>query len=118
MSRAADALVYSTDGSHTRACPTCGRHPCACAPAGAIDPARTPLRLRLERKGRAGKAVTVVFDLPPQPRYVAELLRQLKTHCGTGGALKAGSLELQGDQRDRVQAYLARLGFPVRRAGG
>jgi translation initiation factor 1 len=104
MPRSADPLVYSTDGSHQR--------------AAEVLPAQTPLRLSLDTKGRRGKAVTVVFDLPRNPEYLAGLLKQLKALCGAGGTLKADALEIQGDQRDKVQACLERLGFPVRRAGG
>ena len=85
------------------------------------------MRLRLDTKGRRGKAVTVVDGLPAGTRgagthgadlpHGADLLRQLKTHCGTGGTLKEGALELQGDQRDKAQAMLERLGFSVRRSG-
>jgi translation initiation factor 1 len=103
MARDPDALVYSTDGSHL---------------PGDLVPSRTRLRLRLDAKGRGGKSVTVVFDLPPHPTYFEGLLKQLKAHCGAGGTLKDGALEIQGDQRDKVQAYLERLGFPVVRAGG
>jgi translation initiation factor 1 len=118
MSRDADPLVYSTDGSHPRACPRCGRQPCQCPAAVALVPAATPLHVGLERKGRGGKAVTVVHGLPAGTAASADLLRQLKAHCGAGGTLKAETLEIQGDQRDRVLAFLARLGFPVQRAGG
>ena len=103
MSRAEHPLVYSTDGSHRPA---------------EIVPSRTRLRLSLESKGRRGKSVTVVSGLPANSAYGAALLRQLKAHCGAGGALRDGALEIQGDQRDRVQAYLERLGFQVKRAGG
>lgn len=113
-----DPLVFSTDGSHLQICETCGRAPCVCPPEADVVPAETLLRLRLDRKGRGGKAVTVVFDLPPNPPYLAGLLKKLKAHCGTGGALKEGRMEIQGDQRDGVQAYLEQLGFKVRRAGG
>jgi translation initiation factor 1 len=75
------------------------------------------LRLRLEKKGRGGKAVTVVSDLPPRPDDLRALLKDLKTHCGTGGAYKEDRLELQGDQRNKVRAYLERLGFAVRGGG-
>jgi translation initiation factor 1 len=118
MARDDSPLVFSTDGSHRGICPICGRAPCACAPAGEVVPARTVLRLHLERKGRGGKAVTVVSELPPHPSYFHNLIKQLKAHCGAGGALREGWLELQGDQRDKVQAYLQSLGFTVRRAGG
>ena len=74
--------------------------------------------MRLDKKGRGGKAVTVVFDLPAHPDYFVRLIRKLKAHCGTGGTLKEGCLEIQGDRRDSVQAYLEQMGFTVRRAGG
>ncbi|MBI4081714.1 MAG: translation initiation factor [Candidatus Lambdaproteobacteria bacterium] len=113
-----DPIVYSTDGSHLRACAACGRHPCACPAPEEVVPAGTVLRLRLERQGRRGKTVTVVSDLPPDPAYFGRLVRALKTHCGVGGALTGAGMELQGDQRDRAQAYLEQLGFTVRRVGG
>jgi translation initiation factor 1 len=113
-----DPPVYSTDGSHRLTCARCGRHPCVCPPAQAIDPARTRLRLRLDKKGRGGKAVTVVDEFPPHPTYWKELGRALKSHCGTGGAVKDEALEIQGDQRDKVHAFLESLGFTVRRSGG
>ncbi len=81
-------------------------------------PMETQLHIRLDKKGRRGKAVTVVFDLPSHPGYFTALLKKLKAHCGTGGALKDGQMEIQGDQRDKVQAYLEQMGFNVRRAGG
>ena len=65
-----------------------------------------------------GKTVTVVFDLPPHPGYFIHLVKKLKAHCGTGGVLKQGRMEIQWDQRDKVQAYLEQMGFKVRRAGG
>ena len=74
--------------------------------------------MRLDKKGRGGEAVTVVFDLPPNPDYFTGLIKKLKAHCGTGGALKDGQMEIQGDQRDKVQAYLEQMGFTVSRAGG
>jgi len=117
MAQQENPLLYSTDGSHLRACADCGRHPCVCPAPPAIVPARTLLRLRLDTKGRRGKAVTVVDGLPSHPARGADLLRQLKTHCGTGGTLKDGALQLQGDQRDKAQAFLERLGFTVRRSG-
>lgn len=118
MARDEHPTVYSTDGSHLRVCARCGRAPCVCPATGAVVPAQTRLRMRLETKGRGGKAVTVIYDLPPDEAAFATLLKQLKAHCGTGGALKGATLELQGDQRERAQAYLERLGFRVTRSGG
>jgi len=101
-------LLYSTDGSHLGA-------------AVPVDPAQTLLRIRLEKKGRGGKAVTVVYDLPPVfpgDNTLVQLAKELKRHCGTGGGLKNNTLEIQGDQRDKVQIFLEQRGFQVRRSGG
>ncbi|MEE8434354.1 MAG: hypothetical protein V3S64_06155 [bacterium] len=118
MSRNDDPLVFSTDGTLRHKCPSCGKHPCVCPPEADVVPADIRLRLRLDQKGRGGKTVTVVFDLPPHPEYFTGLIKKLKAHCGTGGALKEGRMEIQGDQRDKVQAYLEQMGFAVRRSGG
>ena len=118
MTHDSDPIVFSTDRSHGQVCPTCDRHPCVCPPAADVVPAKTLLRMRLDKKGRGGKAVTVVFDLPAHPDYFVRLIKKLKAHCGTGGTLKEGGMEIQGDRRDSVQAYLERMGFTVRRAGG
>ncbi|MEE8394456.1 MAG: translation initiation factor [bacterium] len=118
MARDSDPLVFSTDRSHLALCPACGSHPCACAPPAEVVPTQTVLRLRLDTKGRGGKAVTVVYDLPPNPAYLAGLIKKLKAHCGTGGALKQDRMEIQGDQRDKVHDLLAGMGFTVKRCGG
>ncbi len=118
MTHDSDPIVFSTDRSHRQVCPTCNRHPCVCPPAADVVPAETLLRMRLDKKGRGGKAVTVVFDLPAHPDYFVRLIKNLKAHCGTGGTLKEGGMEIQGDRRDSVQAYLEQMGFTVRRAGG
>ena len=118
MTHKDDTLVFSTSGSHRHNCPSCGKHPCACPSIADVVPANTQLRLRLDKKGRRGKAVTVVFDLPPNLDYFIGLVKKLKAHCGTGGALKEDQMEIQGDQRDRVQAYLEKMGFIVSRVGG
>ena len=118
MTHDSDLIVFSTDRSHRQVCPTCDRHPCVCQSAADVVPAETLLRMRLDKKGRGGKAVTVVFDLPPNPDYFIHLIKKLKAHCGTGGGLKDNRMEIQGDQRDKVRAYLEQMGFNVRRAGG
>lgn len=118
MTRDSDPILFSTDRSHRKVCPTCNQHPCTCPALVDVIPGETTLRLRLDKKGRGGKTVTVVFDLPPHPDYLTGLIKKLKAHCGTGGALKDGRMEIQGDQRDKVQAYLEQIGFMVRRSGG
>lgn len=71
-------------------------------------------KLRLEKKGRGGKAVTVVYDLPPDPAALEDLARDLKRALGTGGSVVEGTVELQGDRRDRLREILAAKGFRVK----
>ena len=71
-----------------------------------------------ETKGRNGKGVTTVFDLPLKEDELQELASKLKQQCGTGGTVKDGVIEIQGDQRDRLIAALTKLGYKPKRAGG
>jgi translation initiation factor 1 len=111
-------ILYSSDGSHLKNCPKCGRHPCACVKAIAMTPSEHTLKVRRETAGRGGKTVTSVFELPANEAYFKDLTTKLKSHCGTGGAFKDGRIEIQGDHRDKVKAFLEKLGFHVKLAGG
>ena len=71
-------------------------------------------KLRLEKKGRGGKAVTVVYDLVLEPSQLDELARDLKRALGTGGSITDGAVELQGDRRERLREILADRGFRVK----
>jgi translation initiation factor 1 len=75
------------------------------------------VRIRLERRA-SGRVATVVSGLPGPQKALAELARSLKAACGAGGTVKGGVLELQGDQRDAVEAALRAQGVPSKRAGG
>jgi translation initiation factor 1 len=77
-------------------------------------PARIVAKLRMEKKGRGGKTVTVVYDLPDNAAFLQQLAQELKRACGTGGAVSENTIELQGDLRDRVREVLARKGFTVK----
>lgn len=107
-----EELVFSTEGGDLR-----GREP---APhAEEVNPANITLVLRLEKKGRGGKAVTVIAGLPANADYARGLAKRLKAHCGVGGAVKDGPeggplMELQGDQRPRARQLLEGLGFTVK----
>ena len=68
----------------------------------------------MEKKGRGGKMVTVVYDLPRNTAFLKELVQELKRVCGTGGTPGEDSVELQGDLRDRVRNYLVKRGFSVK----
>jgi translation initiation factor 1 len=86
-----------------------------------IDPAKTTLKIKLEKNQRGGKLVTVIHELPFNPPYFEDLSKKLKNHCGTGGTYKKegkGQIELQGDQREKAEALLTKLGFKTKRSGG
>ena len=74
-----------------------------------------PVRLRREK--RRGRPVIVVHDFPDDVD-VAALGKELRQHCGTGGTTKAGTIEIQGDHRERIEAFLRERGFTTKRSGG
>jgi predicted translation initiation factor SUI1 len=76
------------------------------------------VRLGRESKGRRGKGVTTVSDVPLDEAGLLELAAQLKERCGTGGTVKDGRIEIQGDQRDRLAVVLEGMGYRVKRVGG
>jgi translation initiation factor 1 len=84
------------------------------------EPAKKPVTVKVGREtaGRRGKGVTTVFDLPPDESGLKELAATLKQRCGTGGTVKDGRIEIQGDQRERIVAELEKLGYKVKRVGG
>lgn len=101
-------LVYSTGGMPGWTEPE---------PAGPARPkGGRRVRLRLERRA-SGRLVTVVSGLPGAPSEVEALGRELRAACGTGGTTRGDGVELQGDQRDRVEALLSARGLRTRRAG-
>ena len=116
MTKSNARLVYSTSGG--RMCPTCGWpvDDCKCSQHRATEsiPSRIVAKLRLEKKGRGGKTVTVVYDLPLNAAFLKDVCQELKRICGTGGAVSENTVELQGDQRDRVREHLVSKGFVVK----
>jgi len=111
-------LVYSTDSG--RMCPVC-RQPaanCRCSATPARPAGDGVLRVSRETKGRAGKGVTLVRGLALDPLALAALGKQLKTACGSGGTVKDGVIEVQGDHCERIIEMLKAQGFVVKRAGG
>jgi translation initiation factor 1 len=110
--------VYSTETGGK--CPVCGwpQRSCVCssqkAAATAPLPSRIVAKLRMEKKGRGGKTVTVVYDLPRNDAFLKELAQRLKRECGTGGAVTEDGVELQGEMRVRLRGILERLGYTVK----
>lgn len=115
-----DRLVYSTDD------PNAGkaRRPRPPAPRRAGQPSPPPgvkpgvVYVERSRKGRGGKTVTLVINLPGGAAEQAALLKELKAACGAGGTIKDGVLEIQGDHRDTIMARLQSLGHTVKARGG
>jgi len=108
-------LVYSSEAG--RMCPGCGwpANNCQCSTRAAdAIPARVTAKLRMEKKGRGGKTVTVVFGLPNNRTFLDALCQELKRACGTGGAVADQAIELQGDLRERVRGVLLKKGFVVK----
>jgi translation initiation factor 1 len=111
-------LVYSTEGG--RMCPACRRPvaQCSCRAAAPPGPGDGIVRVQRETKGRGGKAVTVVRGAPGDAAAVLKLGQDLKAACGSGGTVKDGTIEVQGDHVDKVMALLQQRGMQVKRAGG
>lgn len=113
-------LVYSSDPRIGR-CLTCGKpsHECKCK----IDrPSKKPdeqdIRVRREVNGRGGKTVTAAMGFALSAADLAALAKELKNKCACGGTAAEGSIELQGDHRDKVVDLLTAKGFRVKKAGG
>ncbi len=101
-----------------RVCPGCGwpAADCRCSKTAQTEsiPARIVAKLRVEKKGRGGKTVSVVDGLPQNSAFLKDLCQDLKRACGTGGAVSAGTIELQGDLRERIRGLLLEKGFVVK----
>jgi translation initiation factor 1 len=112
-------LVYSTESG--RMCPEC-RHAlsaCVCKLASKAPPAGDGVaRVMRESKGRGGKSVTLVKGLALDPLALAALGKQLRTACGSGGTVKEGVIEVQGDHCERIIEALKKWGHGAKRAGG
>jgi translation initiation factor 1 len=109
-------LVYSTD-PEPEPKPAAGPSDANLA-APVLRQKNLPVIVGLERKGRGGKTVTVITGVVSPPAGKEALVKVLKTRLGTGGALKGETIEIQGDQRDKIVAILRELGYQAKRAGG
>ena len=117
MSRSS-RLVYSTNQG--RICPGCQQpqQQCCCKQAN-IPPATDGIiRISRQTKGRKGKGVTLIEGVPLAADELKTLAKQLKKSCGSGGTVKDGVIEIQGDYREQVLASLIKLGYQAKLAGG
>ncbi|GJI94816.1 translation initiation factor [Duganella caerulea] len=112
-------LVYSTETG--RMCPDCGKPvaDCSCKAAAKAKPTGDGVvRVSRESKGRGGKTVTLVKGLPLDAIALALLGKQLRSACGSGGTVKDGVIEIQGDHCDLVMEALKKQGHQPKRTGG
>jgi len=110
-------IVYSTE-SDFQICPRCKRYPCRCPKPISLPPGQQTAAIQRETKGRGGKTVTVIRNLQLSPDELKALATQLKQACGTGGAIKDGMIEIQGDHREKIAAKLRALGYKTKFTGG
>jgi translation initiation factor 1 len=118
MKKRTGGLVYSTDTGRT--CPTCRRSvgDCRCRVNGPAPKSDGVVRVGRETKGRKGAGVTLITGVPLAGDALEALAKALKQRVGSGGTVKDGVIELQGDHRDVVVAELAKKGWTVKRVGG
>ena len=111
-------LVYSTDKG--RICPECGlvQRVCNCKKSATTAAGDGIVRVGRETKGRKGKGVTTITGVPLAADELKSYAALLKKKCGTGGAIKQGVIEIQGDHRDALLLELQKQGWTVKRSGG
>ena len=102
-------LVYSTEIGRIKPTKT------STAPPPSKD---TCVRLHRESKGRGGKGVTLITGLPLDAEALKSLAKELKQVCGSGGTVKEGVIEIQGEHREKLKPVLEKKGFQVKIAGG
>jgi translation initiation factor 1 len=114
-----NGLVYSTE--HGRMCPECNFpiSQCQCARGGEITSAGDGIvRLHRQTKGRGGKTVTIIAGIAPESTSLKKLCKELKQKCSSGGTVKDGIIEIQGDHREKLIELLRSKGYVVKQAGG
>lgn len=111
-------VVYSTDPAFKKRCPRCGSYPCRCPQPKSLPPDQQTAAIRRETKGRGGKTVTVIMELQLTLDDLKTLGKLLKQACGAGGAVKDGTIEIQGDHRETIAAALQKQGYKTKFVGG
>ena len=113
-------LVYSTDPALNVKCPKCKelKSACRCPKEPILGSRNFVANLRIEKKGRGGKTVTIVDGLPKINIFLKDLTKQLKNACGSGGTFslegKEGLIEIQGDKRDMIREFLTKKGIKTK----
>ena len=113
MNKQSGGLVYSTE--HGKMCPACAKPLSACVCGQVVIVGDGTVRVKLETKGRKGKGVTLISGLPLASVELALLGKQLKQKCGSGGTVKDGVIEVQGDHCATLIEALTKLGWNVKK---
>lgn len=119
MTRNGNPTVWSSELG--RVCPKCGQPEAGCRCGKQVftpAPCDGIVRIFRDSKSRKGKTVTVISGLPLKADELSQMASNLKRLCGSGGAIKEGKIELQGDHREKIAAELKSLGYRVKLAGG
>jgi len=111
-------LVYSSE--HGRMCPECGapRKACRCSKQPQAPQGDGVVRVARQTKGRKGAGVSLVSGVPLSGDALKALAKELKQKCGSGGTVKDGVIEIQGDHRDLLVELLQKKGYRAKKAGG
>jgi len=83
-----------------------------------LPPNQQTAYLHRDSKGRGGKGVTLIKNLVLSDEDITALAKRIKQACGTGGTVKDGVIEIQGENRERIAEVLIKLGYKVKIAGG
>jgi translation initiation factor 1 len=113
-----EGLVYSTEFG--KICPKCGNpvKNCSCGKENLRIPNDGIVRICRETKGRKGSGVSIITGVSIDDKGLKNLAKQLKRKCGSGGTVKSGNIEIQGDHRDLLKQELSKLGYKVKLSGG
>jgi len=87
-------------------------------PTQELPPQQQNVRVQATRSGRKGKTVTVITGFQAKPETLADLVKQLKSQCGTGGTVKDNDIEIQGDHKQKILEILIKLGYKAKISGG
>jgi translation initiation factor 1 len=87
-------------------------------PTQELPPQQQNVRVQATRSGRKGKTVTVITGFQAKPETLADLVKQLKAQCGTGGTVKDNDIEIQGDHKQKILEILIKLGYKAKISGG
>jgi translation initiation factor 1 len=109
--------VYSSE--HGRICPGCGQPAgkCSCRKQAILSQGDGTARVSRSTKGRGGKCVSLITGLQMEAGELNKLAKHLKQKCGSGGTVKDGEIEIQGDHREQIVKELTNLGYKARLAG-